>query len=137
MALDISEREREGILILDLGGRLIVGEPVASLREKIRELVDSGKVNVILNLENVDYIDSTGLGGLVISFTTVKKAGGALKILNLSKRNVELLVLTKLTTVFELFVDEQDAVNSFFPDRQIRKFDILSFVQQQGNTPES
>jgi anti-sigma B factor antagonist len=137
MALDISEREREGIVILDLGGRLIVGEPVASLREKIRELVDAGKVNVILNLENVDYIDSTGLGGLVISFTTVKKAGGALKILNLSKRNVELLVLTKLTTVFELFVDEQDAVNSFFPDRQIRKFDILSFVQQQGNTPES
>jgi anti-sigma B factor antagonist len=67
----------------------------------------------------------------------VKKPGGALKILNLSKRNVELLVLTKLTTVFELFVDEQDAVNSFFPDRQIRKFDILSFVQQQGNTPES
>jgi anti-sigma B factor antagonist len=137
MALDISEREREGIVILDLGGRLIVGEPVASLREKIRELVDAGKVNVILNLETVDYIDSTGLGGLVISFTTVKKAGGALKILNLSKRNVELLVLTKLTTVFELFVDEQDAVNSFFPDRQIRKFDILSFVQQQGNTPES
>ena len=137
MALDILEREREGIVILDLSGRLIVGEPVAGLREKIRELVDAGKVNVILNLEKVDYIDSTGLGGLVISFTTVKKSGGALRILNLSKRNVELLVLTKLTTVFELFVDEQDAVNSFFPDRQIRKFDILSFVQQQGNTPES
>ena len=138
MALDILEREREGIVILDLSGRLIVGEPVAGLREKIRELVDAGKVNVILNLEKVDYIDSTGLGGLVISFTTVKKSGGALRILNLSKRNVELLVLTKLTTVFELFIDEQDAVNSFFPDRQIRKFDILSFVQQQqGKTPES
>jgi anti-sigma B factor antagonist len=137
MALDIFEREREGIVILDLSGRLIVGEPVAGLREKIRELVDAGKMNVILNLEKVDYIDSTGLGGLVISYTTVKKPGGALKILNLSKRNVELLVLTKLTTVFELFVDEQDAVNSFFPDRQIRKFEILSFVQQQGNTPES
>ena len=79
----------------------------------------------------MDYIDSTGLGGLVISYTTLKKAGGALKILNLSKRNVELLILTKLTTVFELFMDEQDAVNSFFPNRQIRKFDILSFVQQE------
>ena len=133
MALDIQEREREGIVILDLKGRLIVGEPVSSLREKIRELSDSSKLSVILNLEHLDYIDSTGLGGLVISYTTLKKAGGALKILNLSKRNVELLVLTKLTTVFELFDDEQEAVNSFFPNRQIRKFDILNFVQQQGN----
>jgi anti-sigma B factor antagonist len=133
MALDIQEREREGIVILDLKGRLIVGEPVSSLREKVRELGDAGKVSVILNLEQLEYIDSTGLGGLVISYTTLKKAGGALKILNLSKRNVELLVLTKLTTVFELFNDEQDAINSFFPNRQIRKFDILNFVQQQGN----
>src|SRR3954453_21363405 len=137
MALDIEEREREGIILLDLKGRLIVGEPVASLREKVRELCDDGKVNIILNLADVDYIDSTGLGGLVIGFTMIKKTGGALKILNLSKRNVELLVLTKLTTVFELFIDEQDAINSFFPNRQIRKFDILSFVQDQGNTPES
>jgi anti-sigma B factor antagonist len=133
MALDIQEREREGIVILDLKGRLIVGEPVSSLREKVRELSDAAKVSVILNLADLEYIDSTGLGGLVISYTTLKKAGGALKILNLSKRNVELLVLTKLTTVFELFNDEQDAVNSFFPNRQIRKFDILNFVQQQGN----
>lgn len=136
MALDIQEREREGIVVLDLKGRLIVGEPVSSLREKIRELSDGGKVNVVLNLEELEYIDSTGLGGLVISYTTLKKAGGALKILNLSKRNVELLVLTKLTTVFELFADEQDAINSFFPNRQIRKFDILNFVQQQGGSSE-
>jgi len=137
MALDIQEREREGIVILDLKGRLIVGEPAANLREKVRELIDDGKVSIIMNLEDVDYIDSTGLGGLVISYTSVKKAGGALKILNLSKRNIELLILTKLTTVFEVFMDEQDAVNSFFPNRQIRKFDILNFVQQQENTPET
>src|SRR4051794_9899236 len=108
MALDIQEREREGIVILDLKGRLIVGEPAANLREKVRELIDDGKVSIIMNLEDVDYIDSTGLGGLVISYTSVKKAGGALKILNLSKRNIELLILTKLTTVFEVFMDEQD-----------------------------
>ena len=131
MALDIDQREREGIVILDVRGRLIVGEPVAALREKIRELCEAGSRSVILNLAEVDYIDSTGLGGLVISFTTLKKSGGALKLVNLSQRNIELLVLTKLTTVFELFDDEQDAVNSFFPNRQIRKFDILSFVQQQ------
>ena len=136
MALEIQEREREGIVILDLKGRLIVGEPVSGLREKVRELIDDGKLNIILDLENVDYIDSTGLGGLVISFTSVKKAGGALKILKLSKRNIELLILTKLTTVFEIFMDEQDAINSFFPNRQIRKFDILDFVQQQENPPE-
>lgn len=136
MSLEIQERDREGIVILDLSGRLIAGEPIAGLREKVRELSDSGKLNIILNLEKVDYIDSTGLGGLVICFTNTKKSGGALKILNLSRRNVELLILTKLTTVFELFDDEQEAVNSFFPNRKIRKFDILSFVQRQ-NTPES
>jgi anti-sigma B factor antagonist len=132
MSLDIQQREREGIIILDLKGRLVVGEPIASLRERIRELSESGRTNIILNLDGVDYIDSTGLGGLVISYTTLKKAGGALKVLNLSKRNIELLVLTKLSTVFEVFNDEQDAVNSFFPNREIKKFDILAFVQQQN-----
>jgi anti-sigma B factor antagonist len=132
MSLDIEQREREGILILDLKGRLTVGDPIGGLRERIRELSESGRSNIILNLEDVDYIDSTGLGGLVISYTLLKKAGGALKILNLSKRNIELLVLTKLSTVFEAFNDEQDAVNSFFPNREIRKFDILAFVQQQN-----
>jgi anti-sigma B factor antagonist len=133
MSLAIGQRTKEGIVVLDLKGRLVVGEPVASLREKIRQLAESGSVNVILNLEQVDYIDSTGLGSMVICYTTLQKAGGALKILNLSRRNIELLVLTKLSTVFEVFNDEQDAVNSFFPNREIRKFDILSFVQQQAD----
>jgi anti-sigma B factor antagonist len=134
MALDIEQREREGIIILDLNGRLIVGEPVAGLRERIRELSEAGSNNVILNLKDVDYIDSTGLGGLVISYTSLKKAGGALKLLHLTRRNIELLVLTKLTTVFEIFDEEQDAVNSFFPNREIRRFDILNFVRQQTET---
>ena len=134
MALDIQQRVKEGIVILDLRGRLIVGEPVASLREKIRELSESGQNNVILNLQTVEYVDSTGLGGLVISYTTMKKAGGALRIMNLSKRNIELLILTKLTTVFDIFDNEQDAVNSYFPNREIRKFDILNFVQRQNES---
>ena len=137
MALEILQREHEGIVILDLKGRLIVGEPVAALREKIRELCDGTSNNIILNLREVDYIDSTGLGGLVISYTSLKKAGGALKLLNLNQRNIELLVLTKLTTVFDVFDDEQDAVNSFFPNREIRKFDILSFVRQQTAEEEA
>ena len=90
----------------------------------------AGSKNVILNLAEVNYIDSTGLGALVMCATTLRKAGGDAKLLNLSKRSLELLVITKLVTVFALFTDEQDAVNSFFPDREIKAFDILSYVQQ-------
>jgi anti-sigma B factor antagonist len=132
MSLIIQEREREGIHLLDLKGRLTVGEEVAQLREKLKALGAAGHDRIILNLAQIDYIDSTGLGTLVICFTSMQKAGGSLKLLNLSRRNIELLILTKLTTVFELFIDEQDAVNSFFPDREIQKFDILSFVQKKN-----
>ncbi len=99
----------------------------------MNEALAAGRRNVILNLQHVDYIDSTGLGSMVICFTTLKKAGGALKLVNPNKRNIELLLLTKLHTIFEVFSDEQDAVNSFFPDRDIKRFDILSFVQEQQN----
>ena len=131
MSLTIRDREKEGVLVLDLKGRLTVGEEVAQLRERLRAESDAGRQRIILNLDDVDYIDSTGLGTLVICFTTMQKAGGGLKLLNLSRRNIELLILTKLTTVFELFNDEQDAVNSFFPDREIKKFDILDFVRRR------
>jgi anti-sigma B factor antagonist len=134
MSLDIRQREREGIQMLDLKGRLTVGQEASSLREKLQEMSAAGQVNVILNLKEVDYIDSTGLGCLVMCFNTLKKAGGAVKLLHLSKRTVELLILTKLTTVFEMHNDEQDAVNSFFPDREIKRFDILDFVQSQKDS---
>jgi anti-sigma B factor antagonist len=129
MSFEIREKEREGITILALKGRLTVGE-ASTVREKVNEVVAQGHINIILDLAHVDYIDSTGLGSMVICFTTVKKAGGTLKLLNLNKRNIELLLLTKLHTIFEVFSDEQDAVNSFFPDREIKRFDILSFVQE-------
>lgn len=131
MALIIREREKEGVRILDLKGRLTVGDEVALLRERLRAEAEAGRKQIILNLQEVDYIDSTGLGSLVICYTSLQKAGGALKLLNVNRRNIELLVLTKLTTVFEIFSDEQDAVNSFFPGRQIRRFDILSFLESQ------
>lgn len=130
MSLEIRETEREGVVILALKGRLTVGE-ASSLREKITEVQAKGRHQIILDLNGVDYIDSTGLGSMVICFTSVKKAGGMLKLLNLNKRNIELLLLTKLHTIFEVFSDETDAVNSFFPGREIKRFDILSFVQAQ------
>jgi anti-sigma B factor antagonist len=130
MSLEISEREREGIRILDLSGRLTAGE-AGAVRDRVRAEVETGAKQFIFNLQDVDYIDSTGLGVMVMCYTGVERAGGVLKLLNLNRRNVELLVLTKLTTVFEIFNDEQDAVNSFFPNREIRRFDILEFVRQQ------
>ena len=128
--LEINRRTKEGITILDLKGRLIVGEGAVRLREAINAEAAQGIIKIVLNLEHVDYIDSTGLGSMVICFTTIQKAGGSLRLMKLNRRNIELLLLTKLSTVFELFGDEQDAVNSFFPDREIKRFDILSFVQQ-------
>ena len=130
MGLDITEPEREGVVILALKGRLTIGES-DSVREKVSQLIAGGKVNIIFDLAHCDFIDSTGLGGMVICYTTLKKAGGALKLVNLNKRNIELLLLTKLSTIFEIFGDEREAVNSFFPDRSIKHFDILSFVQDQ------
>ena len=136
MALEISEHEREGVTILALKGRITVGE-VTPVREKITQLLAAGHNQIVLDLQNVDYIDSTGLGNLVISYTQVKKAGGGLKLLNLNKRNVELLALTRLHTIFEVFGEETEAVNSFFPGREVKHFDILSFVQQHRDEAEA
>ena len=130
MSLDIQQREREGITILDLNGRITVGPEATSLRQKIQELATSKNNSVILNLADVDYIDSTGLGALVVCATMLRKGGGNVKLVNLNRRNIELLVMTKLATIFEIFSNEQDAVNSFFPDRKVNTFDILSFVKQ-------
>jgi anti-sigma B factor antagonist len=130
MALEIGQREREGITILDLHGRVTVGPEATLLRDKCAELAAAGNRNLVLNLQKVDYIDSTGLGALVICATTLRKSGGNVKLLNLNRRNIELLVMTKLATVFEIFADEQDAVSSFYPDRKIKTFDILDFVQK-------
>ncbi len=131
MALEIRRREKEGVVILDVSGPLTAGEPASHLREALHDLLAQGRKNVVLNLQDVDYIDSTGLGAMVVCYTSLRKSGGALKLLNLNRRNIELLVLTKLSTVFEIFSDEQDAVNSFFPDRAIRRFDILAFLERQ------
>jgi len=130
MSLEIREREREGILILDLNGRLTVGDEVSKFRDRMSKLIASGRHNIILNMAQVDYVDSTGLGAMVMCYTTLNRDGGKVKLLNLTRRSIELLVMTKLTTIFEVFNDEQNAINSFFPDREIKRFDILNFVQQ-------
>jgi anti-sigma B factor antagonist len=133
--MQIKERSLEGIKILDLDGSLVAGEPCQTLREHATADV-ANQQKVVVNLEKVDYIDSSGLGMLVNCFSTLQRAGGGLRILSPSERDMELMVLTKLATVFQVFKDEQEAVNSFFPDREIKKFDILSFVQAQRKAKE-
>jgi anti-sigma B factor antagonist len=130
MALDIREQDRESIVILELKGRIVVGPEASALREKVAALNAAGKRNVVLNMEHVDFIDSTGLGALVICATSLRRNEGNIKLVSLNRRNIELLVMTKLATVFEIFTDEQDAVSSYYPDRKVNSFDILSFVQQ-------
>ena len=129
MALDITQREREGIVILGFKGRLTVGPEATNFRDRIGALNQQGTHNLVLDLAGVDYIDSTGLGALVMCATSLRRVGGNVKLVHLNRRNIELLVMTKLATVFEIFIDEQDAVNSYYPDRKIKTFDILDFVQ--------
>lgn len=131
MPLEIHQREVENILLLDLIGRLVAGPDAVDFRSAIASFASRGKINVIVNLKDVSYIDSTGLGTLVYAHSELEKAGGAIKLLHLSRRSAELLILTKLSTVFEMFDDEQAAINSFFPDREVRRFDILEFVKSQ------
>jgi anti-sigma B factor antagonist len=137
MPLGVNKREIEGITILDLSGRLIAGPEASDLRRELDHLKSRQKNRVVVNLKEVDYIDSTGLGTLVIGHSTATNAGGAMKLEHLSKRSAQLLILTKLATVFEIFDDEQAAINSFFPDRKIKRFDILEFVKShEGETQE-
>ncbi len=134
MSLDIRESSREGVDILSLKGRLTVGE-ASAVREKVTAVAAAGtrERHAEPGARRVHRFD--GPRSMVICFTSLKKAGGALKLVNPNKRNVELLLLTKLHTIFEVFNDEQDAVNSFFPDREIRHFDILKFVQAEKDEP--
>ena len=130
--MNITSREVDRITILDLDGRLTAGPNSGALRERIVQLSNESQLNVILNLKNCEFIDSTGLGTMVVCYTALQKQGGALKLENLSRRHVELLVLTKLTTIFEIFDNERDAINSFYPDREVKRFDILDFVKEQS-----
>jgi len=130
MHLEIVSRDREGVVLLDLKGRITAGETVSAFRDAVENQTQDAEPKLVLNLQHVDYIDSTGLGAMVMCSTSAKRRGGVAKLLNLNRRNMELLVLTKIDTIFEVFDDETDAVNSFFPDREIKRFDVLSFVRQ-------
>lgn len=139
MSLHIEQRESEGIIILDLKGPLTSGHGDLELRDRLSALDQSGKVNIVLNLQDVSHIDSTGLGTLVFGLAKLQRAGGRLALANVNRSHVKLFLLTKLALAFEFFNDEHDAVDSFFADRAVKRFDILEFVQQhegEGNSIE-
>ncbi len=113
MSVKLTSRQVGDVTVLDAAGRITLGEGASTFREKIRELVNNNNKKVLLNLSDVSYIDSSGIGEMVSGFTTVTNSGGQLKLLGLSKRVKDLLQITKLYTVFEAFEDEAQAVRSF------------------------
>jgi len=108
-----SSRQMDGITVLDLSGRITLGEGSVILRDTIRDLIGRGQKKILLNLGDVTYIDSSGIGELVSAFTTVRNQGGELKLLNLTKKVHDLLQITKLYTVFDIKDDEATAIKSF------------------------
>lgn len=113
MSLKIAVTNVEGVAVLDLGGRVTLGEAAGSLRDVIKDLVGKGSKDILLNLTEVTYIDSSGLGELVGAFATVSNRQGRLKLLGLQPRVHDLMHITKLYTVFDIFTDETEAIRSF------------------------
>jgi len=111
--MTITERRHNDVVILDIDGKILLGEGDVQLREAIRRLLQSGARKILLNLANVPYMDSAGLGELVRAYTTVRREGGELKLLNLTARIQDLLTITKLISVFESFDSEEAALKSF------------------------
>ncbi len=111
--MEIQERTIQDVVVLDLTGKLTIGEGDELLKERISNLIQQGHRNLLLNLEGVPYVDSAGLGEIVRTYTTVSRQGGKLKLVNLTKRITDLLAITKLLTVFETYETEDEAVQSF------------------------
>ncbi len=113
MTMKSNSRRVDGVTIMDLSGRITLGEGSVMLRDQIRELLGKGEKKILLNLGDVTYIDSSGIGELVSAFTTVRNQGGELKLLNLTKKVHDLLQITKLYTVFDVKDDEASAIKAF------------------------
>ncbi len=113
MSVKLTTRQVGNVTVMDVEGRITLGEGSSALREALRDLVTKNQNKILLNLGDVSYIDSSGIGELVSGYTTVSNSGGSLKLLNLNKRVKDLLQITKLYTVFEVFDDEAAAISSF------------------------
>jgi anti-sigma B factor antagonist len=113
MALSFEAKKVGGVNVLTPAGKIVIGEEVTALREKIKDLLKAGEKNILLNMAGVSYVDSTGIGALVGSFTTIRSQGGQMKLANLVDKVQDILVVTKLLTVFDVFKNEEEAIKSF------------------------
>ena len=111
--LNINERQAGDVTVLDMSGKITIGEGSVALRSAIRRLIEEGKKKILLNLAQVSYVDSSGIGEFVASFTAIGREGGQLKLLNLTQKIQDLLAITKLLTVFDTYDDESSALNRF------------------------
>ena len=111
--LNINERQAGDVTVLDMSGKITIGEGSVALRNAIRRLIEEGKKKILLNLSQVSYVDSSGIGEFVASFTAIGREGGQLKLLNLTQKIQDLLAITKLLTVFDTYDDESSTLNSF------------------------
>jgi anti-sigma B factor antagonist len=113
VSMKVTTRQVDGVTILDLSGRITLGEGSVTLRDSVRDLLSKGQKKILLNLADVNYIDSSGIGELVSAYTTVRNQGGELKLLNLTRKVHDLLQITKLYTVFDIKDDEASAIASY------------------------
>jgi len=113
VSMKIATHEVNGVTVMDIAGRITLGEGSVQLREAVRDLVAKGSKKIVLNLADVNYMDSSGMGELVTAFTSVKNHGGELKLINLTKKINDLMAITKLVTVFDIHNDEASAIASF------------------------
>jgi anti-anti-sigma factor len=137
MSLEIVQREQEGIEIIDLKGRLTLGEADLDFRSELDKFVRLGMNHWVLNLNDVSEIDTTGLGTLLFALAKLRKSGGGLAIVNLKPSHIKVLLEARLATVFDVFKTDQDAINSFFPGREFERYDILEYVQSQQEPAKS
>jgi anti-sigma B factor antagonist len=128
--LTIDQRTKEGITILDLHGRLVIGQSEMALRESARALISSRITEVILNFLDVRELDNDGIAALKLCESLFRGAGGAMRLANLHNVHLSASLLTELYASFEVFEDEQESINSFFPNRAIQRIDILRLVEE-------
>ncbi|MEO8025444.1 MAG: STAS domain-containing protein [Bryobacteraceae bacterium] len=135
MPLELVGHEREGIEVLVLSGILVFGTEVLALRNEIELLITSAKVQVLLDLTNVSLLDATGLGTIRFARDTLREAGGMLAVFSSNPLQTESLVEAEFASVLEMFPTEQDGINSFFPERAVKQYDILEFAESLTPKP--
>ena len=136
MALKVTRREEDGISILELKGSLTFGPEDILFNDEIRHALAARRFHMVIDLSGVDRIDSAGLGTLLYARAELRRAGGGLALANLRPNHMHLFLVAKLQTVFSIFANDQDAINSFFPDRKVPRYDILALVTSMRQARE-